>query len=196
MIGSSSNFDSLQFCSQLTYRDPQYLFGKISSSLTNPSSMKRTKRIFNTSFALSKWPHLHRAYVISGCAFFWLAIAKMPFCGPNCSRSKKSQLKQKYVIPFNIDSKDASFAGKVFDHQRNPNCGKNLSLHPLLTTNMPFLMAKFLTLKEPWSFCCLQVVVLNHGQILPMIFTFFVNLEPQVLGCWNLEYREIGWFSK
>ena len=28
-IGSSSNFDSLYLCSQLTYRDPQYLFGKI-----------------------------------------------------------------------------------------------------------------------------------------------------------------------
>ena len=26
--------------------------------------------IFNTRYALSKWPHLHRAYVISGCIFF------------------------------------------------------------------------------------------------------------------------------
>ena len=75
-IGSSSNFDSLQLCSQLTYRDPQYLFGKILTSLTNPSSIKRTKWIFNTSYALSKRPHLHRAYVISGCIFFWLAVSK------------------------------------------------------------------------------------------------------------------------
>ena len=30
--------------------------------------------IFNTSYALSKVPHLHRAYVISGCIFFWLAV--------------------------------------------------------------------------------------------------------------------------
>ena len=29
-------------------------------------------------FALSKWPHLHRAYVISGCIFFWLAVSIFP----------------------------------------------------------------------------------------------------------------------
>jgi len=63
----------------LTYRDPQYLFGKISTSLTNSSSIKRTKRIFNTSYAQSKWPHLHRVYVISGCIFFWLAVMYLPF---------------------------------------------------------------------------------------------------------------------
>ena len=73
-IGSSSNFDSLQLCSQLTYRDPQYLFGKISTSLTNSSSIRTTKRVFNVSYTLSKRPHLHRAYVISGCIFFWLAV--------------------------------------------------------------------------------------------------------------------------
>ena len=73
----TSNFDSLQFWCQLTYRDPQYHFGKISTSLTNSSSIKRTKRILNTSYALSKWPHLHRAYVISGCIFFLLAVCKV-----------------------------------------------------------------------------------------------------------------------
>ena len=39
---------------QLTYRNPKYLFGKISTSLTNSSSIERTKRIFNTRYALSK----------------------------------------------------------------------------------------------------------------------------------------------
>ena len=77
-IGSSSNFDSLQLCSQLTYRDPQHLFGKISTSLTNSISIKRTKRIFNTSYGQSNKPHLHRAYVIGGGIFFWLAV-KSPF---------------------------------------------------------------------------------------------------------------------
>ena len=73
-IGSSSNFDSLYLCSQLTYRDPQYLFGKIWTSLTYIVSIKRTSRIFNIDYALSKWPHLHRAYVIRGCIFLWLAV--------------------------------------------------------------------------------------------------------------------------
>ena len=58
----------------MTYRDPQYLFGKISTSLTNSSSIKKTRRIFNTSYAQSKWPHLHRAYVIRSYIFFWPAV--------------------------------------------------------------------------------------------------------------------------
>ena len=29
-----------------------------------------TRRIYNTSFAQSKWPNLHRAYVIGGISFF------------------------------------------------------------------------------------------------------------------------------
>ena len=58
----------------MTYRDPQYLFGKISTSLTNTISIERTSRNFDTSYALSKWPHLHRAYVISGCISIWLAV--------------------------------------------------------------------------------------------------------------------------
>ena len=41
----TSKFDSLQFCSQLTYRDLQYLFGKISTSLTYWVSIWRTSRI-------------------------------------------------------------------------------------------------------------------------------------------------------
>ena len=61
----TSIFDSLYFWRQLTYRDLQYLFGKISNSLTNSISIKRTRRIFNTSYALSKWPHFNRAYVVS-----------------------------------------------------------------------------------------------------------------------------------
>ena len=70
----TTNFESLQLWCQLIYRVPQYLFGKISTSLTNSISIKRTKRIFNTSYALSKWAHLHRIYVIGGCISFWLAV--------------------------------------------------------------------------------------------------------------------------
>ena len=53
MIGSSSNFDSLYFCNQLTYRDLQYLFGKISTLLTYRFSIQRTSSIFYTGFACS-----------------------------------------------------------------------------------------------------------------------------------------------
>ena len=31
--------------------------------------------IFNTSYALSNVPHLHRVYVIGRCVFFWLAVS-------------------------------------------------------------------------------------------------------------------------
>ena len=50
----TSNFDSSQPCGRLTYRHPKYLFGKISTLLTNTYSIKMTRRIFNGSYALSK----------------------------------------------------------------------------------------------------------------------------------------------
>ena len=59
----------------MTYRDTQYFFGKISTSLTNKIPIQRTNRIFDTSYDLLNWPHLHWAYVISGCIFFWLAVS-------------------------------------------------------------------------------------------------------------------------
>ena len=34
------------------------------------------KKDFNTSFALSKGHHLHKAYVIGGYIFFWLAVQR------------------------------------------------------------------------------------------------------------------------
>ena len=58
----------------MTHRDPQYLFGKISTSLIHRVSIQRTSRIFITSYALSKRPHLHRAYVKGGCIFFATAV--------------------------------------------------------------------------------------------------------------------------
>ena len=48
----------------MTYRDPQCLFGKISTFLTKIISIQRIGRIFDVSFALLKWPHLHRAYLL------------------------------------------------------------------------------------------------------------------------------------
>ena len=47
----TSNFDSLYLCSKLTYRDSQYLFGKIATSLTCIVSIQSSSRILNTGFA-------------------------------------------------------------------------------------------------------------------------------------------------
>ena len=57
-----SNCDSLYLCNHLTYRDSQYIYGNISTSLTYIFPIQRTIRIFDTGFALSKWPHLLRAW--------------------------------------------------------------------------------------------------------------------------------------
>ena len=56
----------------MIYRDLQYLFRKIITSVTNTTLNKRTRRIFSTSNALSNKPHLQRAFVIGGCIFSWL----------------------------------------------------------------------------------------------------------------------------
>ena len=33
------------------------------------SKVQKTSSILRLGFALSKWPHLHRAYVVGGCLF-------------------------------------------------------------------------------------------------------------------------------
>ena len=38
------------------------------------SKDQKASSILKVGFALSKWPHLHRAYVISGCIFFATAL--------------------------------------------------------------------------------------------------------------------------
>ena len=91
----TSNFDSLQLCCQLTYRDPQYLFGKIWISLKYIVSIQSTCRIFNIGFALSKGPHLHRVYLVTVCK--WGAITEqfeigtliILFCNPYLHTSEK-----------------------------------------------------------------------------------------------------------
>ena len=39
------------------------------SLIKNILSIQKVGRIFNIGFALSKWPHLHRPYVVGGCLF-------------------------------------------------------------------------------------------------------------------------------
>ena len=39
------------------------------SLIKNILSIQKVGRIFNIDFALSKWPHLHRPYVVGGCLF-------------------------------------------------------------------------------------------------------------------------------
>ena len=57
-------------------------------------------------------------------------------------------MQQKYVTPATIDGKDAFFAGKIKDFQRNPNFGKNVSLLLTLIAKGPFLWAKLQNIKE------------------------------------------------
>ena len=42
--------------------------------LTCRVAIQSSIRILNTGFAHSKWPHLHRAYIIGGYFLFWLAV--------------------------------------------------------------------------------------------------------------------------
>ena len=39
------------------------------SLIKNILSIQKVGRIFDIGFALSKWPHLHRPYVVGGCLF-------------------------------------------------------------------------------------------------------------------------------
>ena len=51
------------------------------------------QKIFNVSYTLSKRPHLHSAYVIGGCIFFWLAVHT------SIKRVKAMYFCQKYISP-------------------------------------------------------------------------------------------------
>ena len=99
----TSNFDSLQFCSQLTYRDPQYLFGKISISLKYIVSIQKTSRIPNIFFALSKWPHLHRAYLVSGPYSFSVPVCIL-YPKPSVILNENRGLKTMYFEKPNLKS--------------------------------------------------------------------------------------------
>ena len=54
--------------------EPIFTAFKVLILFSTVSKDQKASSILKVGFALSKWPHLHRAYVISGCIFFWLAV--------------------------------------------------------------------------------------------------------------------------
>ena len=49
--------------------DPKFLALKDLNPFKTVSKVQKTSSILRVGFALSKWPHLHRAYVVGGCIF-------------------------------------------------------------------------------------------------------------------------------
>ena len=49
--------------------DPKFLALKNLNPFETVSKVQKTSSISRVGFALSKWPHLHRAYVVGGCLF-------------------------------------------------------------------------------------------------------------------------------
>ena len=66
--------------------------------LRNTISIERTRRIFDTNYALSIWPYLHRVYVICVCIFFWLAVStyKTLFSYSECLKDR-NKWQAKYI---------------------------------------------------------------------------------------------------
>ena len=49
--------------------DPKFLALKDLNLFKTVSKVQKTSSILRVGFALSKWPHLHRAYVVGGFLF-------------------------------------------------------------------------------------------------------------------------------
>ena len=54
--------------------EPIFTEFKVLILFSTVSKDQKASSILKVGFALSKWPHLHRAYVISGCIFFATAV--------------------------------------------------------------------------------------------------------------------------
>ena len=54
--------------------EPIFTAFKVLILFSTVSKDQKASSILKVGFALSKWPHLHRAYVISGCIFFTTAV--------------------------------------------------------------------------------------------------------------------------
>ena len=68
----------MYLCSPLTYRDSQYFFGKIlRKPVVNVVCAQETGSILKIGFALSNWPHLHRAYLVTVCNWSFIAVYDM-----------------------------------------------------------------------------------------------------------------------
>ena len=63
---ASQKKDYIKVCQKSGRNNLSLLILKISTSSTYTISIQRFSRFLNIGFAHSKWPHLHRAYVVSG----------------------------------------------------------------------------------------------------------------------------------
>ena len=54
--------------------DPKFLALKDLNPFKTVSKVQKTSSILRVGFALSKWPHLHRAYVVTVCNQIWIAV--------------------------------------------------------------------------------------------------------------------------
>ena len=82
----------------LTYSNLQYLFGKDLDIVVNIISLQETASILKIGFDLSKWPHLHRAYVIRDCIFFATTVYNLPAQDPYSSGKFLEQIKGKMNV--------------------------------------------------------------------------------------------------
>ena len=55
--------------------DPKFLALKDLNPFKTVSKVQEASSSLSENFALSKWPHLHRAYVVGGCLFNFGTVA-------------------------------------------------------------------------------------------------------------------------
>ena len=60
-------------------KDPKFLALKDLNPFKTVSKVQKTSSILRAGFFLSKWPHLHRAYVVGGCLFNFGTVKPEPF---------------------------------------------------------------------------------------------------------------------
>ena len=58
-------------------KDPKFSAKKDLNLFKKLWKVQNASSSIRVGFALSKWPHLHRAYVISGCIFFTAAVCNL-----------------------------------------------------------------------------------------------------------------------
>ena len=69
---TASNFEVLKFS------DPKFSAFKDLNPIKTVSKFQKTSSILRGGFALSKGPHLHRAYVVGGCLFNFGTVSTTP----------------------------------------------------------------------------------------------------------------------
>ena len=91
----TSNFDSLYLCSQLTYRDPQHLFGKIWTSLTYIFSIQMSSKFLRWFCSLKVTPFMYALF----CNWsIFNVLCKSNSWKPICIRNLESRHCDRYYF--------------------------------------------------------------------------------------------------